>query len=181
MATLKNLIDETTNIKNELKTCHTNLKNNLNAKGIAVSATDKILNLIDKVGGINGYAFDGDSNEPEIILDYYDPGASYKYASVTQAIYKVLNASPISGFCNVSVSGFDTSSSNSLWGTVYICVNDLPVINFQFGGTQVITKTYQIPILKGDIISIQYKTINTTNTTQIGFRDVFVRANISEF
>ena len=29
MATLKNLVDETTNIKDELKTCHTNLKNNL--------------------------------------------------------------------------------------------------------------------------------------------------------
>ena len=26
MATLKQLVDETTNIKNELKTCHTNLK-----------------------------------------------------------------------------------------------------------------------------------------------------------
>ena len=29
MSTLKQLVDETTNIKNELKTCHTNLKSNL--------------------------------------------------------------------------------------------------------------------------------------------------------
>ena len=29
MATLKNLVDETTNIKNELVECHSNLKNNI--------------------------------------------------------------------------------------------------------------------------------------------------------
>lgn len=49
MATLKNLVDETTNIKNELVTCHSNLKNNLTAKGVECSDTDKISSLIDKV------------------------------------------------------------------------------------------------------------------------------------
>ena len=52
MATLKSLIDETSNIKNELKTCHTNLKNNLIAKGVECSDTDKMSSLIDKVESI---------------------------------------------------------------------------------------------------------------------------------
>lgn len=52
MSTLKQLVDETTNIKNELKTCHTNLKSNLMKKGVECSDTDKLLNLVGKVGEI---------------------------------------------------------------------------------------------------------------------------------
>lgn len=52
MATLKQLVDETTKIKNELKTCHTNLKNNLIDKGVECSNTDKLLRLANKVGEI---------------------------------------------------------------------------------------------------------------------------------
>ena len=52
MATLKSLVNETTNIKNELKTCHTNLKDNLISKGVECSDTDKMSSLIDKVANI---------------------------------------------------------------------------------------------------------------------------------
>lgn len=52
MATLKQLVTETTNIKNELKTCHTNLKSNLIEKGVECSDTDKLLSLVGKVGEI---------------------------------------------------------------------------------------------------------------------------------
>lgn len=52
MSTLKQLVDETTNIKNELRTCHTNLKNNLIDKGVECSDTDKLLSLANKVGEI---------------------------------------------------------------------------------------------------------------------------------
>ena len=52
MSTLKQLVDETTNIKNELKTCHTNLKSNLIEKGVECSDTDKLLSLANKVGEI---------------------------------------------------------------------------------------------------------------------------------
>lgn len=52
MATLKELVNEVTTIKNELKTCHTNLKNNLVSKGITVSSTDKMSSLISKVANI---------------------------------------------------------------------------------------------------------------------------------
>ena len=52
MSTLKQLVDETTNIKNELKTCHTNLKNNLANKGIECSNSDKLLTLVNKIKNI---------------------------------------------------------------------------------------------------------------------------------
>ena len=52
MSTLKQLVDETTNIKNELKICHANLKTNLIDKGVECSDTDKLLNLVGKVGEI---------------------------------------------------------------------------------------------------------------------------------
>lgn len=52
MSTLKQLVDETTNIKNELITCHTNLKTNLIGKGVEVLETDKIVDLINKIDGI---------------------------------------------------------------------------------------------------------------------------------
>lgn len=52
MSTLKQLVDETTNIKNELKTCHANLKTNLIDKGVECSNTDKLLSLANKVGEI---------------------------------------------------------------------------------------------------------------------------------
>ena len=49
MATLKSLVDETTNIKNELVECYTNLKNNLIKKGVECSDSDKMSSLINKV------------------------------------------------------------------------------------------------------------------------------------
>ena len=49
MATLKSLVDETTDIKDELKSCHSNLKNTLIGKGVECSDTDKMSSLIDKV------------------------------------------------------------------------------------------------------------------------------------
>ena len=49
MATLKSLVDETTNIKNELVECHATLKNNLVEKGIEVSSYDKLSYLVDDV------------------------------------------------------------------------------------------------------------------------------------
>ena len=52
MATLKSLVDETTNIKNELVECHTNLKNTLIEKGVECSDTDKMLSLVNKAGNI---------------------------------------------------------------------------------------------------------------------------------
>lgn len=53
MTTLKKLVDETTNIKDELVTCYTDLKNNLITKGVECSDADKLLSLVNKVGEIS--------------------------------------------------------------------------------------------------------------------------------
>lgn len=52
MTTLKQLVDEITDIKNELVTCHSKLKSNLTDKGIKVLSNDKMLNLINNVSNI---------------------------------------------------------------------------------------------------------------------------------
>ena len=52
MATLKNLVDEVGNIKNELVTCSNTLKYNLTLKEVSYSGTDKLLSLINKVNDI---------------------------------------------------------------------------------------------------------------------------------
>lgn len=52
MTTLKSLVDETTNIKDELVECHTNLKNNLIEKGVECSDADKMPTLINKVNDV---------------------------------------------------------------------------------------------------------------------------------
>ena len=56
MSTLKQLVDETTNIKSELVSCHADLKTKLKAKDVDVLETDKMADLINKVDRIEqGY------------------------------------------------------------------------------------------------------------------------------
>ena len=52
MSTLKQLVDETTNIKNELKTCHSKIRNNLSNKGVSSASSDKMETLINKINEI---------------------------------------------------------------------------------------------------------------------------------
>ena len=62
MATLKSLVDETSNIKDELVECYDNLKNNLIEKGVECSEDDKMLSLINRVKDLTNYkAFPGTS------------------------------------------------------------------------------------------------------------------------
>lgn len=49
MTTLKSLVDETTNIKNEIVECNTNLSRILISKNVEVSEQDKMSDLIEKV------------------------------------------------------------------------------------------------------------------------------------
>lgn len=49
MATLKQLVDETTDIKKDITTCYANLKNNLIDKGVEVKDSDKMIDLVDDV------------------------------------------------------------------------------------------------------------------------------------
>lgn len=55
MATLKNLVDETTNIRNEIANCYSNLKTNLTNRNVEVLNSDKLSSLISKVLDIKTY------------------------------------------------------------------------------------------------------------------------------
>ena len=58
MATLKNLVNETTNIKNELINHRDNLKNKLTSKGIELNDNEnKLQILINKVYELNDYVY----------------------------------------------------------------------------------------------------------------------------
>ena len=52
MTALNSLIDETTNIKDELVNCHMNLRNNLSGKGVVCTDKDRIPTLIEKINKI---------------------------------------------------------------------------------------------------------------------------------
>lgn len=98
MSTLKQLVDETTNIKNELKTCHTNLKSNLIEKGVECSDADKLLSLVSKVGEIElgkkwatGSQSVAYSNEPhKIILNIdFEPQFAFVYTTETTQVVRM--------------------------------------------------------------------------------------------
>ena len=55
MTTLKKLVDETTNIRNEIVNCYSSLKTNLTNKYVEVSNNDKLSSLISKVLDIKIY------------------------------------------------------------------------------------------------------------------------------
>ena len=72
MTALKSLVDETSNIKNELKTCHSNLKNNLIEKGVEIASNSKLLDLINKIGNINTWNFaSGEATSTEKTERFY--------------------------------------------------------------------------------------------------------------
>lgn len=63
-STLKELVDETGLIKNDLVNCRDNLKNNLSAKGVDTSALNKMSELVNSVKNIKVSSYD--------IPDWYD-------------------------------------------------------------------------------------------------------------
>lgn len=78
MATLKQLVDETTNIKNELISCHSDLKNNLINEGVEILDSDKMSDLIDKlvknsIGASNFYKIYGSPFKMNDLLNSYNP------------------------------------------------------------------------------------------------------------
>ena len=80
MATLKELVAQTTTIKNELKNCHTSLVNNLTNVGITCSSSDKMQTLIDKIATIEtGTTITEGSYDSTITVS----STSYAYTTIT--------------------------------------------------------------------------------------------------
>lgn len=77
-STLKELVDETGIIKNELVVCRDNLKTNLSNKGVDVSGTDKMQGLVEKVNEININLYNNIMKIPRT-YQIYSPSANLKY------------------------------------------------------------------------------------------------------
>ena len=114
MATLKNLVDETTNIKNELKECHANLKNSLIEKGVECSEGDKMLSLINKVKNTSLSCKASDN----IIFSWEDErgiGTVSDYNAL-----QLIHSCPcfFNGSCRVDFKFKGSSSSSAYYSTV---------------------------------------------------------------
>ena len=105
MATLKNLVDETTNIKNELTRCYDNLRSNLTNKNIDFLDSDKLEMLIDKVSQIKTYEkVAGDEKT------YISDASEHSSTETSEALLKTYNIEE--DFKSIRVS-FTNSSANS--------------------------------------------------------------------
>ena len=166
MTTLKSLVDETTNIKNDLKTCHSNLKNNLIAKGVEVSSGDKLSALIDKVSSIIGYRVSEITTEVQAVLDSYEASTTGNKYATTITTYCEFNPIKVSGTCYVSIYGKNISTEPSNWGTLYVYVNDELSKTFQFNSTVSSWVNCKINANAGDIISLRFKTIASGTTSK---------------
>lgn len=99
MATLSELVSKTTQIKNDLVTCHTNLKNNLTKKGVECSDTDKLLSLVDKIeriqtgkkfiSGIAYQNFDNSKIFNTVCINGYSRNARFNYIVLSKPDFEV--------------------------------------------------------------------------------------------
>ena len=128
MATLKSLVDETTNIKNELVECYTNLKNNLITKGIDVGSFDKLSALVGKIKDIAVVQITvGDS-----VSLYKDP-RTYSLSKVTEYTYFPAEYIFMSdGDYRLSVAYKSNGSFNAYVKFVILDENDLMVYEEEF-------------------------------------------------
>ena len=156
MATLKSLVDETSNIKNELVECHTNLVNNLNAKGVKVSSFDKLNTLIDKietlkvissipVAGTDVLLYT-DSNEVKYQTASYLKAHEYLYTGDNGVLRLSIDLKGHSG------AGITSASINITRGGTITTLH-----TFETQASSYSTFTYNANVLSGDIITIKIK------------------------
>ena len=157
MATLKSLVDETGNIKDELKTCHINLKNNLIAKGVECSDSDKMLSLINKVDYIEGYLFTDIESEKEITLSTFIPSNTNAIQSVGKFTEFCSIKSIIKGKCNIVINCRNTNDNYK--GSIKIVINDNEASTFYITGTSFYDIKTKVQLNENDIIKISYMTV----------------------
>lgn len=141
MATLKNLVDETTNIKNELKTCHSNLKNNLIAKGVEVLPSDKMPTLISKINNIKGYILSAQESSNTITFGKYTESLSY-YSNGKGTHKKFTFDRVMKGFYNVRIYGANYGSVTSK-SYVSIVLDGVEIGQIRFNSTTAYTEIFQ--------------------------------------
>lgn len=171
MATLKQLVDETTNIKNELVACHTNLKNNLIEKGESISDDERLSSLINKVKDLSKIEVTAGDETP-----FCNLGAAYGTASTTYKSIRTFTIPTDGSFRIKSYTCFNGSFTSTSNGNVYmkyeIQTNGLTVWESEeisnFAGTQATPKYLvadSIHVKKGSTLIIKTKAIGNSNMT----------------
>ena len=162
MATLKSLVDETTNIKNELVECHATLKNKLTEKGIECNNTDKILALINKVKNIQ-------VSKKVIASENVLSGATRTGTGiqVSGKTYVVVGKFYIGLSGSIRVTASVSSPNSNVTG--YMKFNLVRDGNIQYSSTEFSAKATQVyctydfeDVRNGDIVEIQLKTSSTS-------------------
>lgn len=121
MATLKELVNETTNIKNNIITCKNNLKNNLNSKGISCSDADTLTSLINKVNSI------GDKIDIKVLTSLPSTVVNNQIVIITN------NSNELNSQVYFTNSG--TAIPVGKLGISYSITENEKVLNLNFGNT----------------------------------------------
>ena len=158
MTTLKNLVDETANIKNELVACHSNLKNNLIEKGVECSDTDRISNLVDKINGIKvgKKAIAGDSIEL-VNMKHYSNGTLQLASANIVGNFNFFN-SAVSGSIRISTylqKSLSSATANVLIRKISLDGTSFDVRNLQLSKSSSGTFNVDVYVDIGDSIVLQ--------------------------
>ena len=172
MATLKSLVDETSNIKNELVECHTNLKNSLIAKGVECSDSDKMSSLIHYVSELKVLSECVAGDSLYVFVD--NPEMQIPINNGYQEVKKFSNFL-LNGNYRVSASISSTTSGNTTFLKIIHKRNNATIFTsneFSTKSTTVLKCSVDISnILVGDTISFQAWNNNSS----------YARGNIKEF
>lgn len=180
MATLKNLVDETTVIKNELKTCHTNLKNNLVSKGVTVSSNDKMLNLINKISSISTVTkiVASDNVLFNCISSTNNTDNSISVPGNGSQALSILNFQSIfTGSIRIDLTAW--SKSYSSYVKIDFVKNGTKLKTFSVSNSPAIISYDFNNILKGDTLTIQvYHSFNSNNLS-VGVSKLEIKGDVA--
>lgn len=123
MTTLKSLVDETTNIKNEIVECHSNLSSILTSKNVEVSEEDKMSDLIGKVDLLGKYT-------PPLCL--YKEGNEYITFNKSWSYGISPTYTKNSDNLNVCGKGISSAGSNGGYVSTSIDITDYKTLNVEF-------------------------------------------------
>lgn len=167
MATLKNLVDETTNIKNELVICHAELLKNINNLGINALNNDKILTLINKLENIN-------PSKKVVASENVLSGMVKEGSGITVRgkEYVVVGRFYIGLNGSIRVSTSLSSQNSNVTG--YMVFNLIRNGSIQYSSNQFTTKAEKVycsydfgDVENGDIIEISVKTSHTSYYAEV--------------
>ena len=128
MATLKQLVDETTNIKNDIVDCYNNLKDTLATKGVEVSNINNLHSLVESANNILAYRLTDSMNFERITT-------SERYSTKThnETTFTVLNNNIASlPMCLLKFEIKGNSADGYVYATVYHKRGDQVILSKKF-------------------------------------------------